>query len=183
MAAEKLRDLSQPIDVSLLDATVAAFYGTGSKEERAAADHILRDLQNNPDMWLQVVHILSSTQSLNTKFFALQVLEGVIKYRWNALPVEQRDGMKNYISEVIVKLSSDEASLRRERLYISKLNIILVQILKHEWPARWRSFIPDLVAAAKTSETICENCMAILKVFSKSSFPSSNESISFKSTP
>lgn len=34
----------------------------------------------------------------------LQVLEGVIKYRWNALPVEQRDGMKNYISEVIVQV-------------------------------------------------------------------------------
>lgn len=33
MAMEKLRDLSQPIDVPLLDATVAAFYGTGSKEE------------------------------------------------------------------------------------------------------------------------------------------------------
>ena len=33
MAADKLRDLSQPIDVALLDATVAAFYGTGSKEE------------------------------------------------------------------------------------------------------------------------------------------------------
>ncbi|XP_027103461.1 protein EXPORTIN 1A [Coffea arabica] len=169
-AADKLRDLSQPIDVSLLDATVAAFYGTGSKEERTAADHILRDLQNNPDMWLQVVHILSNTQNLNTKFFALQVLEGVIKYRWNALPVEQRDGMKNYISEVIVKLSSDEASFRRERLYVNKLNIILVQILKHEWPARWRSFIPDLVAAAKTSETICENCMAILKLLSEEVF-------------
>jgi exportin-1 len=39
-----------------------------------------------------------------------------------------------------------------------------MQILKHEWPARWRNFIPDLVSAAKTSETICENCMAILKV-------------------
>lgn len=36
--------------------------------------------------------------------FYLQVLEGVIKYRWNALPVEQRDGMKNYISEVIVQV-------------------------------------------------------------------------------
>lgn len=33
MAAEKLRDLSQPIDVGVLDATVAAFYGTGSKDE------------------------------------------------------------------------------------------------------------------------------------------------------
>ncbi|KVI04773.1 Armadillo-like helical [Cynara cardunculus var. scolymus] len=170
MAAEKLRDLSQPIDVALLDATVAAFYGTGSKDERTAADHILRELQNNPDMWLQVVHILSSAQSLNTKFFALQVLEGVIKYRWNVLPVEQRDGMKNYISDVIVKLSSNEGSFRQERLYVNKLNIILVQILKHEWPARWRSFIPDLVAAAKTSETICENCMAILKLLSEEVF-------------
>ncbi|KAK5843236.1 protein EXPORTIN 1A isoform X1 [Gossypium arboreum] len=170
MAAERLRDLSQPIDVSLLDATVAAFYGTGSKQERAHADQILRDLQNNPDMWLQVVHILQQTKSLNTKFFALQVLEGVIKYRWNALPVEQRDGMKNYISEVIVQLSSNEASFRAERLYVNKLNIILVQILKHDWPARWRSFIPDLVAAAKTSETICENCMAILKLLSEEVF-------------
>ncbi|XP_044478022.1 protein EXPORTIN 1A-like [Mangifera indica] len=170
MAAEKLRDLSQPIDVALLDATVAAFYGTGSKEERTAADQVLRDLQNNPDMWLQVVHILQNTKNLNTKFFALQVLEGVIKYRWNALPAEQRDGMKNYISEVIVQLSSNEGSFRLERLYVNKLNIILVQILKHEWPARWRSFIPDLVAAAKTSETICENCMAILKLLSEEVF-------------
>ena len=31
--AEKLLDCSQPFDVGLLDATVAAFYGTGSKEE------------------------------------------------------------------------------------------------------------------------------------------------------
>ncbi|KAL3652524.1 hypothetical protein CASFOL_002205 [Castilleja foliolosa] len=37
MAAEKLRDLSQPMDVALLDATVAAFYGTGSKEEARIA--------------------------------------------------------------------------------------------------------------------------------------------------
>ncbi|MQM04069.1 hypothetical protein Taro_036859 [Colocasia esculenta] len=73
MAAEKLRDLSQPIDVPLLDATVAAFYGTGSKEERSTADQILRELQNNPDTWLQVVHILQNSQNLNTKFFALQV--------------------------------------------------------------------------------------------------------------
>ncbi|XP_020230039.1 protein EXPORTIN 1A isoform X1 [Cajanus cajan] len=170
MAAENLRDLSQPIDVPLLDATVAAFYGTGSKEQRTAADQILRDLQNNPDMWLQVMHILQNTQSLNTKFFALQVLEGVIKYRWNALPAEQRDGMKNFISDVIVQLSGNEASFRTERLYVNKLNIILVQILKHEWPVRWRSFIPDLVSAAKTSETICENCMAILKLLSEEVF-------------
>eukprot|EP01018_Ginkgo_biloba_P010449 Gb_26953 [translate_table: standard] len=168
--AEKLLDLSQPIDVPLLDATVAAFYGTGSKEERAAAERILRELQNNPDTWLQVVNILQNSQNLNTKFFALQVLEGVIKYRWNALPVEQRDGIKNYISDLIVQLSSNEGSFRRERLYVNKLNVILVQVLKHEWPVRWPGFIPDLVSAAKSSETICENCMAILKLLSEEVF-------------
>lgn len=41
--------------------------------QRTAADQILRDLKNNPDTWLQVMHILQNTQNLNTKFFALQV--------------------------------------------------------------------------------------------------------------
>jgi hypothetical protein len=39
-----------------------------------------------------------------------------------------------------------------------------MQVLKHEWPVKWPQFIPDLVAAAKSSETLCENCMVILKV-------------------
>ncbi|KAH9322911.1 hypothetical protein KI387_017550, partial [Taxus chinensis] len=137
---------------------------------RAAAERILRELQINPDTWLQVVSILQNSHNLNTKFFALQVLEGVIKYRWNALPVEQRDGIKNFISDLIVQLSGDEASFRREKLYVNKLNVILVQVLKHEWPARWPRFIPDLVSAAKSSETICENCMAILKLLSEEVF-------------
>ena len=39
-----------------------------------------------------------------------------------------------------------------------------MQVLKHDWPAKWPSFIPDIVAAAKSNETLCENCMVILKV-------------------
>ncbi|KAJ7518088.1 hypothetical protein O6H91_21G054800 [Diphasiastrum complanatum] len=168
--AEKLLDFSQPFDVALLDATIAAFYGTGSKDERAAAERILRQLQEHPETWTRVVTILQNSQNLNSKFFALQVLEGVIKYRWNALPIEQRDGIKNYVSDVIVQLSSNATSFRQERLYINKLNIILVQVLKHEWPARWPGFIPDLVSAAKSSETLCENCMVILKLLSEEVF-------------
>uniref|UniRef100_A0A7I4BPN0 Importin N-terminal domain-containing protein n=1 Tax=Physcomitrium patens TaxID=3218 RepID=A0A7I4BPN0_PHYPA len=168
--AEKLLDFTQPLDVGLLDATVAAFYGTGSKEERAAAERVLRQLQEHPDTWTRVVTILQNSTIPNTKFYALQVLEGVIKYRWNALPVEQRDGIKNYISDLIVQLSSNESSFRAERLYVNKLNIILVQVLKHEWPARWPRFIPDLVSAAKSSETLCENCMVILKLLSEEVF-------------
>ena len=121
----------------------------------------------------------------------------------------------SFVNDVSLQLSGNEASFRSERLYVNKLNVILVQvsaalpdnmqciylvavslfgfctnvygfgfntvhstllifrhniysdiaqIVKHDWPAKWTSFIPDLVAAAKTSETICENCMIILKV-------------------
>ncbi|EFJ16798.1 hypothetical protein SELMODRAFT_233936 [Selaginella moellendorffii] len=168
--AEKLLDFGQPFDVPVLDATVAAFYGTGSKDERAAAEKILTQLRDHPETWRRVVDILQTSQNLNSKFFALQVLECVIKYRWNILPVEQRDGIKNYVSDLIVKLSSDPVSFRDQRLYINKLNVVLVQVLKHEWPVRWPRFIPDLVVAARSSETLCENCMLILKLLSEEVF-------------
>ena len=43
-------------------------------------------------------------------------------------------------------------------------------MLKQEWPHRWVSFIPDLGGASKTSETLCENSMIILKLLSEEVF-------------
>ena len=76
--------------------------------------------------------ILETSTNANTKFFALQVLDGVIKYRWGLLPNEQREGIKNFVSNLIIKLSADEATFRRDRAYINKINNVLVQILKHD---------------------------------------------------
>lgn len=58
----------------------------------------------------------------------MQILEEVIKYRWGALPDQQREGIKNYISNLIIKLSSNETVFRREKVFLNKLNIILVQV-------------------------------------------------------
>lgn len=60
----------------------------------------------------------------------LQILESVIKFRWAALPAEQREGIKNYISNLIIKYSTNEQLYRSESTFINKLNLILVQILK-----------------------------------------------------
>lgn len=65
-------------------------------------------LFTGPLFLTSVIHYLSTIPCIqayeNDFIFFVQVLEGVIKYRWNVLPVEQRDGMKNYISDVIVKV-------------------------------------------------------------------------------
>jgi exportin-1 len=47
---------------------------------------------------------------------------------------------------------------------------VLRQVVKHEWPHRWPSFISDLTGAAKISEVMCENCMHILKLLSEEVF-------------
>lgn len=44
------------------------------------------------------------------------------------------------------------------------------QVLKKDWPARWPSFIPELVGASKTSENLCENSMHILRLLSEEVF-------------
>lgn len=169
--AEKLLDFSGPFDVPMLDQIIAAFYTPGADPTmRSEAEKVMTSLQEHELMWTRADAILEQSQNPNTKFFALQVLDGVIKYRWNALPDDQREGIKNFISNLIIKLSTDATSFRRDRAFINKINNVLVQILKHDWPQRWGSFVPDLVGAAKQSESLCENCMNILRLLSEEVF-------------
>lgn len=72
-------------------------------------------------------------------------------------------------------MSSDESLLSREKVFISKLNLTLVEILKQEWPHNWPSFISDLVGSSKTSELLCENNMHILKLLSEEVFDFSRD--------
>ena len=45
-----------------------------------------------------------------------------------------------------------------------------LQVLKQDWPQKWPTFVQDLVGASKTSETLCENSMVILKLLSEEVF-------------
>lgn len=91
------------------------------------------------------------------------------------MPPDQREGIKSYVVGKIISMSSDEAVLHRERVFLSKLNLTLVQILKQEWPHNWPSFISDLVGSSKTSELLCENNMLILKLLSEEVFDFSRD--------
>ena len=95
--------------------------------------------------------------------------------RWKVLPAEQRNGIKNYVVGKVIQVSSDETLATTEKVFLSKLNLTLVQILKQEWPHNWPSFIPDLVGSSKTSEVLCENNMQILKLLSEEIFDFSRD--------
>ena len=122
--------------VNMLEQVVRAMM-VGSDAERDMAQGVLTNLKDHMESWKCVANILDDkfTQDQPTKFFGLQILEEAIKYRWKVLPAEQREGIKGYVVELCIKMSQDEATLRNQKVYLSKLNLILVQILKQEWCA------------------------------------------------
>jgi hypothetical protein len=88
-------------------------------------------LQTNEQSWTRVDAILENSANQNAKFFALQILEDTIKYRWLTLPGGEdgpREGVKNYVVTKIIALSQDEDTVKRERVFLSKMNLILVQV-------------------------------------------------------
>jgi len=84
-------------------------------------------------------------------------------------------GIKNYIVSLVIKTSTNEVASKAEKIFLNKLNLLLVQILKHEWPKHWPTFINEIVAASRTSLPLCENNMIILKLLSEEAFDFSSE--------
>ncbi|XP_042903085.1 exportin-1 isoform X2 [Parasteatoda tepidariorum] len=167
--ANSLLDFSQKLDINLLDSVVNCMY-VGQGAEQKIAQKVLTALKEHPDAWTRVDTILEFSKNQQTKYYGLQILETVIKTRWKVLPRTQCDGIKKYIVGLIIKTSSDAETLEREKVYLNKLNMILVQILKREWPKNWPNFISDIVGASKTNESLCQNNMTILKLLSEEVF-------------
>ncbi|KAL3311369.1 Exportin-1 [Cichlidogyrus casuarinus] len=167
--ASQLLDFTQRLDISLLDRVVNIMYN-GVGAEQKMAEKILNSLKEHPDAWTRVDSILEYSQNQNTKYFSLQILEQLIKTRWKVLARNQCDGIKKYIVGLIIQISSNSQMMESEKTYQSKLNIILVEILKHEWPHNWPSFISDIVMASYTNESLCQNNMVILRLLSEELF-------------
>ena len=61
-------------------------------QQRVAQD-VLTSLKEHPDAWTRVDTILEFSQNQQTKYYALQILETVIKTRWKVLPRAQCEGI------------------------------------------------------------------------------------------
>ncbi|KAL2116569.1 hypothetical protein VTJ04DRAFT_8737 [Mycothermus thermophilus] len=164
-----------------LDATVRAFY-EGRGEQQKAAQAALNQFKEDPDAWLMVDEILSRATYEQTKFLGLQVLDTVIMTRWKVLPREQCQGIRNFVVQYILQCSSSEESLRQHRTLLNKLNLVLVSVLKQEWPHNWPTFINEIISACHSSLSVCENNMIILRLLSEEVFDYSAEQMTSTKT-
>lgn len=170
---ERLTDpsISDEEYVKLLEQPIHILYHSETPAERNAAGALLTQLQDLPNAWMRVDKVLEyPSSSTNAKFFALQILDNLIRYRWKTLRRSTCESIRNYVVSRVIKLSETDESLHRERVFISKLNLILVQIVKQEWPTKWDSFMTEIVGASRSSVSLCENNMKILRLLSEEVF-------------
>ncbi|KAK0723175.1 CRM1 C terminal-domain-containing protein [Lasiosphaeria miniovina] len=169
------------VTIEELDATVRAFY-EGRGDQQKAAQAALNQFKEDPDAWLMVDGILSNATYEQTKFLGLQVLDNVIMTRWKVLPREQCQGIRNFVVQYILQCSNSDEDLKKHRTLLNKLNLVLVSVLKQEWPHNWPTFINEIVAACHSSLSICENNMIILRLLSEEVFDYSAEQMTSTKT-
>lgn len=155
--------------IAELDRTVRSFY-EGRGEEQKQAQIQLNQFKDDPEAWLLVDQILQTATYPQTKYLGLQVLDNVIMTRWKILPKEQCLGIRNFVVNFIIETSNTEESLKSQRTLLNKLNLVLVSILKQEWPHNWPNFINEIIISCHTSLSICENNMSILRLLSEEVF-------------
>jgi hypothetical protein len=90
-------------------------------------------------VYLHITHLILSIQ-----YIGLQILEKLITTRWKTLPDGQRQGIhylllvlraarsclgiRNFVVGITVKIASDETTMRKEKTFVNKLNLALVQV-------------------------------------------------------
>ena len=84
-------------------------------------------------------------------------------------------GIRNFIVQFIIQCSSTEESLRSQKTLLNKLNLVLISVLKQEWPHNWPTFINEIISSCHSNLSICENNMIILKLLSEEIFDFSAE--------
>ena len=168
-AQYKLFDSNEKFDVSSLDKVVTLMNRSTGEAQKSASDLLAR-FKESQDAWTKVDAILEFSDLLETKYFGLQILEQLVQTRWKALPRDQCEGIKGYIVNMILDISSDPEKSERMKLLLQKLNLVLVQIVKQEWPRLWPSFISDIVGSSRNGQSLCMNNMAILRLLSEEVF-------------
>ncbi|KAH9578842.1 Exportin-1 [Trypanosoma melophagium] len=166
---EAILDFSKPVDVQEFDRVVQCL-STGSPQEIMRAQQVLTTFKEMPDAFLHVGSLLTQSQNITTRFFAMQVLDDAILHRWNTFTNEQRDEIRSFVVSLIVGECGSFSRIRSRKALLTKMNGTLVSIAKREWPVRWPNFVQDICTSAGPNEPLVENNLNLLRLVGEEIF-------------
>lgn len=104
--------------------------------------------------------LAEKTQTAIVRHFGLQILEHVVKFRWNSMSRLEKIYLKNNVMGLI---SNGTQNILEEESHIKDvLSRIVVEMIKREWPQHWPDMLNELDALSQQGETQTELVMFIL---------------------
>uniref|UniRef100_A0A8C7TAI9 Importin N-terminal domain-containing protein n=1 Tax=Oncorhynchus mykiss TaxID=8022 RepID=A0A8C7TAI9_ONCMY len=106
------------------------------------------------------LQLADKTQTAVVRHFGLQILEHVIKFRWNNMPQQEKVQLKNCAMGL---LSTGTYPILEEESHIKDvLSRIIVEMIKREWPQHWPDMLKEMEALTSVGEAQTELVMLIL---------------------
>ncbi|KAG3289529.1 exportin 5, transcript variant X2 [Ictidomys tridecemlineatus] len=106
------------------------------------------------------LRLAEKTQIAIIRHFGLQILEHVVKFRWNSMSRLEKVYLKNSVMELI---ANGTLNILEEENHIKDvLSRIMVEMIKREWPQHWPDMLMELETLSRLGETQTELVMFIL---------------------
>ncbi|TMS04334.1 Exportin-5 [Larimichthys crocea] len=106
------------------------------------------------------LQLADKAQPAVVRHFGLQILEHVIKFRWNNMQQDEKVQLKECAMQL---LSTGTRSILEEESHIKDvLSRITVEMIKREWPQHWPDMLKEMEALTSQGEAQTELVMLIL---------------------
>lgn len=91
---------------------------------------ILVPFEQHPQSWTRVDQILERSQNNFTKQLALNILNEMVKKRWNTVPQQPREAIRSYIVRHVIRMSQSPDTLknRESSQLLKRMNLTLVEV-------------------------------------------------------
>ncbi|KAM3606596.1 uncharacterized protein V6R79_019308 [Siganus canaliculatus] len=106
------------------------------------------------------VQLADKAQTAVVRHFGLQILEHVIKFRWNNMQPQEKVHLKECAMQLL--LNGTHSILEEESHIKDVLSRIIVEMIKREWPQHWPDMLKEMEALTSEGEAQTELVMLIL---------------------
>nr|XP_046258088.1 exportin-5 [Scatophagus argus] len=106
------------------------------------------------------LQLADKAQQAVVRHFGLQILEHVVKFRWNNMQQQEKVRLKECAMQL---LSNGTLPILEEESHIKDvLSRIIVEMIKREWPQHWPDMLKEMEALTSQGEAQTELVMLIL---------------------
>ncbi|KAK2921849.1 exportin-5 [Channa argus] len=106
------------------------------------------------------IQLADKSQPAVVRHFGLQILEHVIKFRWNNMQQQEKVQLKECAMQLLLK--GTHSILEEESHIKDALSRIIVEMIKREWPQNWPDMLKEMEALTSEGEAQTELVMLIL---------------------